>query len=367
MKLPRYQQVCNDLIEQIQTGLLAPDSKLPSDEELESKYQTSRITIQRALQEVVQAGLLRRVRGHGTYVLSPAGLGPGTLAQDRESPVRFIAVIFPQGESHGAHNILMGIEETFFEGGFLVGIKNSRESSRSERLILESLLGQRPSGVILFPSSESYKNTDLISRFLAQRIPLVMIDRKATFIETPFVACDNRDGARTLTDYLIAQGRRRIAFVCSSLDDISSEQERFAGYCQSLTQAGLGVDMDLVLTTEVKGQERRDRSNEERLCEELLERNADAVFAVNDLWAIALTRQFRTSGIPVPQRIAVVGFDDIEFAKLARPGITTYSQPFHEIGAQAGRILREIMEGTRNQSDPLDVRIKGRLVIRESA
>jgi DNA-binding LacI/PurR family transcriptional regulator len=371
MKLPLYQKIIGDLLDQIRDGRLAPDAPMPSDDELQRLYGTSRITVQRALQELQTMGLVKRIRGHGTFVLKPEpGVPvprPGAEGHPAPGRVRFITVIFPQGEDNGAHTILLGIEEAFSESDCIVGIKNSKDSVRNERIIMESLLVQRPSGVILFATSESHKNIDLISRFLAEAIPLVLIDRKAAYIDTPFVACDNRLGTKTLVDYLVSKGRRKIAFIGSSLEHISSEQERFAGYCQGLALAGMGVDMGLVRLVGPHGPDQYDRKETDLAAAEVVGAGADAIVAVNDLLAIALSRSLRVSGVSVPGQVSIVGFDDIEFSRHVRPGITTYKQPFREIGAKAGQILQEIMEGTRDQATPMEIRVQGNLVVRDSA
>lgn len=360
MNVPLYQVVTADLLKRIRAGEFTPGERLPANQALEVHYGTGRITILRALQELSLMGEIRRVRGHGTFVAN------GVEKAKCDSQV---VVVLPQGEAFGAPELLTGVSRCL-AGLMTVGTRDSENEPARERAILQALLLQNPAGIILLPSIGSHHNTDLISRVIAQRIPLVVVDRRLTYFDVPFVSCDNRSGAREVVSHLVKRGRTRIAFVGHALDWVSSEQERFAGYCHSLAECGRPVDMDLVLLT---GVHRQDYPREalNHVVRQLRERKADAVFAVNDLLAIALIRAFRETGLQVPSDIAVAGFDDIDFARHLKPSLTTFKQPFSKIGKEAAML---ILAGKTDEGPTLsslewglrDVKVQGTLVIRDS-
>lgn len=361
MKVPLYRFVATDLLKRIRSREFSPGQRLPGDQVLEAHYGAGRVTILRALQELTVMGEVRRVRGHGTFVG-----GPG----DTQNAELHVVVVFPQRESFGAPELLAGIERALVGSRARIGTRDSENESAKERAVLESLLIQNPAGIILFPSIGSIHNTDLVSRVIAQRIPLVVIDRRLTFFDVPFVSCDNRSGAMEVVRHLVNQGKERIAFVGHSLDWVSSEQERFAGYCQTLAENGISVEMNLVLMTGIH-QHDYPRETMSDVVARLRERKVDAVFAVNDLLAIALIRALKETGVRVPEDMAVAGFDDIDFAKLMKPALTTFRQPFFKIGMEAAQLIMadRASEGAGRQAldwGSQDIRVPGTLVVRQS-
>lgn len=136
------------------------------------------------------------------------------------------------------------------------------------------------------------------------------------------IGCDNFLGGRDVTQHLLAQGRRSIAFVGHASDHYPEFFERYRGYSQALHDAGQAPQRDLQIdafTTEQSGYE---------AASALLDRNVkfDGLFCASDLIAIGAMRALHERGLRIPEDVAVAGFDDIPTASFASPPLTTVHQ-----------------------------------------
>jgi LacI family repressor for deo operon, udp, cdd, tsx, nupC, and nupG len=190
-------------------------------------------------------------------------------------------------------------------------------------------------------------------------VPLVALCEAIPDADIPQIEVDNRAAARAATLYLAGRGHARIAYVTGPSGNVL-ERERFAGYREGLAQAGLPLDPDLVIAGDYT------LAAGAAAAEEIarLGVRPGAVFCSNDEMAIGLMGALAGAGIGVPDEISVVGFDDIEFAAMARPALTTIHQPRRELGRIGARVLLDLLAG---RLAPAHVRLETRLVERMSA
>ncbi len=173
----------------------------------------------------------------------------------------------------------------------------------------------------------------------ARGLPVVLIDDRGFHPEFPSVATTNTDGGRQAGEHLVGTGRPRIVQIAGR-QSYGCVQARADGFSSGLGRAAgeggpLTVHADF---TEPSGA---------AAMRELLARvpDLDAVFAHNDLMAIAAMDVLRASGRAVPDDVAVVGFDDIDAARYVSPALTTVHQPLYEMGRTAARRLLEGLGG----------------------
>jgi LacI family transcriptional regulator len=174
----------------------------------------------------------------------------------------------------------------------------------------------------------------------AADIPVVAVDPHTGRADLPTVEADSRGGAVEATAYLIGLGHRRIGFIAGR-PDLKSSRLRDAGYREALSAAGIGYDPGLVRVGFYETDTAR------RAAHDLLTQpdRPSAVFAANDLSAIALIEVAQGLGLEVPHDLSVVGFDDVpEASRLALP-LTTVRQPMQSIGQTAARMLAALMAG----------------------
>jgi GntR family transcriptional regulator of arabinose operon len=375
MPTPMYQKIADELIDRIEKGDLCPGDKLPTETELGGSYSVSRITVTHAIRILQNRGLVYRVKGSGTFVSkrSTSGLAFGNKTANGMS---FISVIFPQGEQNGAHDILIGIESECAKGDFYVTIHNSKNKPVLEQSIIVNLLGQGCSGVIIYPCFSTHHNTDIYSELIIRDFPVVFIDRRIDFFHVPFVACDNERPMRNLVAHLIEKGHQRIGFFSNSIETVSSERERFKGYCEAHIAAGLSVKSGLIFCHsrdlenpvdffDVDEQNRRHYADKALSFFLNAKEKPTCVVAVNDILAIALMKAALAKGIRVPDDLAITGFDDLYVAAHLEVPLTTVRQPFEKIGAEAARLLLCRIKGNANQD--AEIRVPAEIVLRESA
>jgi len=194
---------------------------------------------------------------------------------------------------------------------------------------------------------------------VAHGSPVVAVDPVSGSRALPVVDSDNLTGARTATEYLIRLGHRRIGFLAGR-PDLESARLREEGYRLALAGAGIPFSPDLVRV----GGYRLEFA--EHAAGQLLRREPrpTAVFAANDLTAIAAVRAAAELGLAVPEDLSVIGFDNIPESALNEPPLTTIEQPIRQMGAEAVRLLISLIDGSAN--GPRHVTLPTRLVVRQS-
>jgi len=189
-------------------------------------------------------------------------------------------------------------------------------------------------------------------------VPVVAVDPHTGPSGTPTIDSDNRAGAVLATESLIALGHRRIGFLGGRVD-LDSAQQREDGFRHAMAAAGIAVDESLVA---IGGYRPETADGPARA---LLDRPEPptAVFAANDLSAIQVMTVARGLGMTLPDDLSVIGFDNVPESALAFPPLTTINQPLQQMGAEALRMLVDLIDGRER---PSHVRLSTELVVRAS-
>jgi GntR family transcriptional regulator, arabinose operon transcriptional repressor len=373
-EIAKYQTIADDLLEKIENGSLPPGARLPTEAELGLEYGVSRITVIHAVRLLQNRNLVYRVRGSGTFVAKRASAtGLGARGKP-DSSMPFVSAVFPQGEESGAHKILVGIESECVKSDINVTIHNSKNKPGLEHDILLSMLEKGCAGGIVYPCFNTY-HVEAYSELLVRGFPFVLIDRKIDFLRVPFIACDNQRSMRELAGLIISRGHRTVGFFCSCLEVISSERDRFRGYCDAHIAAGLGMRQELVYNIYRDFREIGDSfdwSDQQQLAAagaaldhfQSLRERPTCVVAVNDHLAIMLLQAALARGMKVPGDISITGFDDLYAAAHVEVPLTTMRQPFEKIGVEAARVLLSRVLGKPGPA--ADVLIPAKVVLRQS-
>jgi LacI family transcriptional regulator len=170
--------------------------------------------------------------------------------------------------------------------------------------------------------------------------PIVAVDPHTGVSDLPTIDSDNLRGARLATEHLIGLGHRRIAMLAGRAD-LQSAQLREAGYREALAAAGIPVDPDIVRA----GDYDPDVSAEAVRWLLAQPQPPTAVFAANDVSAIATLGVARELGLRIPQDLSVMGFDNIPDSALCTPALTTVEQPIHEMGRLATDMVIKLIRG----------------------
>ncbi len=213
-----------------------------------------------------------------------------------------------------------------------------------------------------------------------QGFPVVLIDDQGLPTSAPWVGADNRVGAYQAVRHLISLGHQRIAHIKGPAS-YQCSQERYQGYCQALTEAGLHPDPTLVVQGDFEIETGR------AAAQTLFARSErpTAIFSANDHMAWGVLEVAEHLGLRVPEDVALVGFDDMPTSVHKRPPLTTVSQPFHHMGLRAAELLLGLLESPRHLSlyagtpsylkssflssaynEPMRILLETKLVVRES-
>jgi LacI family transcriptional regulator len=207
----------------------------------------------------------------------------------------------------------------------------SSEDPAIELDYIKLMLEQRVNGVIAFPTGE---NVSAWKSAIDLGIKVVFADRILEGIDASSVVVDNVAGARSLTEYLLTLGHRRIGYLGGPAT-VSSGALRERGFRLAHEQAGIPVDESLLLRT------RFTRDTAYASAQRLLEvgHMPSALVAANNILGEAALAAVRDRGLRVPEDISLVMFDDANWAKLVDPPITVVAQPSFEMGQLATRMV----------------------------
>ncbi len=250
-----------------------------------------------------------------------------------------ICIIIPEIIHHFFTTIISGVEHVANENGYNVLVCLSDESFDKEVLNMEMLANGSIDGFIISLSKETQQKKDFhhIAEVINQGMPVVMFDRITNEILCDKVIIDDSLAAFNATQFLIDKGFKNIALL-STIDYVSVGKLRTKGYLKALKTNDLEVNESLILKIE-------DTENFEKSVEELLTNNTiDAIFAVNELFAVTAIKVASKLGKKVPEDISVIGFTDGIISKYSTPSITTVSQNGIKMGAKAAKMLIERLE-----------------------
>ena len=253
-----------------------------------------------------------------------------------------IGLFLPRTSGAFFASMLQGVETGVRESGFELLIhahpQVAREDSRASSLAGLPLGEHNTDGILVFTDCLT---DDEIHRLYLRGFPQVLLFRSAPpGVEIPCVNIENKAGARQLVDHLIeVHGRRRIAFLRGA-DGNEDTLWRERGYLESLAAHGIAVDPELLAVggfTDVIAQ---------AAVEDWIRRGVvfDAIFSGDDDAATGVFLALRQAGLRVPEDVSVVGFDDLAYARVVLPPLTTVRAPIEAAGLAAARQLTSLIQ-----------------------
>jgi LacI family transcriptional regulator len=250
-----------------------------------------------------------------------------------------IGIIIPEIVHHFFSTVINGVEHVANENGYSVVICLSDDSFDKEVLNMELLANGSIDGFIMSLSKETQFKGDFhhITEVMSQGMPVVMFDRVANEILCDKVIIDDKLAAYEAVQSLIDKGRKKIALV-TTVDYVSVGKLRTDGYTKALLDNNLPFDEHLIIKIE-------DIDTCEIIIGKLLEEEAiDAVFAVNEIFAVTCIKTANKLGLNVPKDLAVIAFTDGMISKYSTPTITTVSQSGVKMGSRAAKIIIDRLE-----------------------
>ncbi|MDQ0821277.1 LacI family transcriptional regulator [Arthrobacter sp. V4I6] len=252
-----------------------------------------------------------------------------------------------------------GAEDKAAAAHFTVLVGNSNEDARREAAYLDLFEQQRVRGVLLSPVGNVIPR---LEQLRGRGIPTVLVDRQTDNLSFSSVAVDDLAGGEMAAAHLLSLGRRRIAFV-GGPSSIRQVADRLSGARKAIQNVA-GATLEVVETESLTVLSGRAAGEAIRLRPAAM--RPDAIFAANDLLAMGVLQGLMLMGdVQVPQEIALIGYDDIEFAAAAVVPLSSIRQPSALIGSTALELLlREA--GSDAGFTPTQIVFPPELVIRAS-
>jgi len=260
------------------------------------------------------------------------------------------------------NDIIRAVEKECSRLGLMVFLADTHDDPEYELSVVKALHQRRVDGIVLAPSAGP-DNRAL--KYLEEiKLPCVLVDR---LISPAFdrVGIQNEYAMGLVVRHLAGHGHKRIGFVPGH-PGFATTLERADGFRAALIEAGLPVDESLILPGSA------DVDGARAVTIELLARpdRPTALAVGNNQSMIGAMRAIRAVGLRVPEDVAIIGFDDFEWADCFEPRLTVIAQPVQEIGREAAALLtRRIAAGAGGEPadpEPRSVRLKPTLIVRAS-
>jgi len=279
----------------------------------------------------------------------------------KSSETKTIGVIIPNILNYFFSKVLLGIEGEANKRGYQIIICLSNNKYEKELQSLELLSDGSVDGFILSIARETQlkQNSSHFKNIINQGYPIVMFDRFTDKVDCDKVIINDCEAAYNATDFLLKQGRKKIAFI-STLKDLNIGKQRTNGYKKALKNQASYKNKDIILTIDHK-------NKYDELITTLFEKHKDldGILTTNNVSAATALKIAHQKGYKIPQDIAVIGFSDDKISRLTYPKLTTIDQNALEIGKKAAKTLIDRLGDTSKTKFKTKV-IKTKLIERET-
>ena len=281
--------------------------------------------------------------------------------QFRPGRVRTLGLALANLDNPFFVDVALGAEERCAELGVGVVITNSGYDPVRETHNLDLLVQSRVQGIVIAPVDENSSRLEMLKD---RGVPMVFVDRVGDDRDCWSVVVDDFAGGQLGIRHLVAAGHRRIAFL-GHPETSPKVRTRLAG-ARSVVAEHPEVSFELLEANSWTIEAGRGAAT--RLAERDPARRPTAVFCANDMVALGLQQQLLRDGIGVPGDIAIVGYDDLEWASVSSVPLTTVAQPRHGLGRTAVDMILELL-GRPSARIPRSnhVVLQPELVVRDSA
>ena len=268
-----------------------------------------------------------------------------------------IGVLIPSLTNNVFNDVLRGIYDASEGSRYTIQFVNTRYSILQEEKLLRLFQAQKPAGLVVTGINQTKDSRTVME---AMNCPIVQIMETGQDPVDMMVGFSHYDAAFAAVSHLLAQGRKRIGFLGARMDP--RVQRRLDGYRDAMKAASLS-DPNLVLTTPTPTAMTLGGT----LLGDLLAKapDLDAVFCINDDLALGVLFECHRRGISVPENLAIVGFNDLEFMASAFPTLSSVRTNRYEMGRDAVTMLIDAVEGRRPEKPVVDLGFE--LMIRESS
>lgn len=351
---PIRSQLKEILIGEIRQGRFAAGGRIPSERELAEKYKISRASVRESITELIQAGVLFRTVGKGTFV---SGESSGPAPKSDATELHNICFVISSHIFHfvqtGYNKIFSGIQEICADHGWRLLFHADEEDCRQPPLQALRHKGRLTLDGCVIVGGVRRQTLDTIAE---EGIPAILVDWLVSdeVSDTVAVRIDYLNGARAAVRHLHDLGHQTIGYIGFS------GSEKYKGYWSALEEVGMRYDPRHVEFLQLLDLQPGILAGYQAVQRMLKSGNLPSgLLVTNDFVALGVMEALGIVGIPVPEKVSIVGFDDL--GQLTTPPLTTVRVDLTEVGRHAALALQRKMAG---ESGITDVLVSGDLIVR---
>ncbi|WP_188206784.1 LacI family DNA-binding transcriptional regulator [Alkalibacillus aidingensis] len=268
------------------------------------------------------------------------GYQPNIVARSlKQKTSTTIGVIVANIAHEFSTQIVRSIEEYCNASNYHIIVCNAEDNPEKEKKYIDMLRAKQVDGIIAFPTS---MNVDLYRELTLENYPMIFIDRHVPEVEVGSIMLDNKKAAQLAVDEFIEHGYSRTGILTTSIQNhVTPRIERIEGFIETLHDRDLPVNEQFIRGVEV------DQIPKElgKMMEQ--PEPPEAILAGNDLSLIAILKYVKENNLTIPEDLALIGIDDVPFASVYYPELTTISQPTTDMGRRAAELLINRIKGEK--------------------
>ena len=260
-----------------------------------------------------------------------------------------IGMVVPSITTPFYSQLIAAVQEACVNNDYVLMLYSSHSSKKGEGAAIDALIQNQVDGAVL---SLIHWDKSVEKRLDEMGMVYVLFDQPHDEYNGISVDFDFCEAGRVAANYLVDCGNRDIVFASGKLDRPSRKQ-LMDGFKCVMDERGITFDDSRIIINEMKAEVGTSSVRDYHCGEEIgkkiseLDYLPDAVFAVNDMMAIGIIKELEKNDVYVPTDISVMGFDDVEFAEMITPALTTISQSAYQMGEFAMKLLLENMAEKR--------------------
>ncbi|KIL51914.1 LacI family DNA-binding transcriptional regulator [Jeotgalibacillus soli] len=254
--------------------------------------------------------------------------------------------------------VLRAIEDVCHAQDYHVIVCNSDDDPKKEKKYIEMLHAKQVDGLIVFPTGE---NKELYEGMVNEQFPLLFMDRFVEGLNIDSFLIENEKAAKIAVDHFVSKGYENIAILTKELlKNVTPRVERVQGYKKALKAHGIEVAEKFIIGEEVE-------HIQEKLKEVFsLPTPPRAIIAGNDLVLIQILQFAKENEMNIPEDLGIIGIDEVSFASIYSPPLTTISYPSYEMGKDAAELLLKKIRKEENSMSSEIHRYQPELIERRS-
>lgn len=327
----KHQEVFEYIEQQIRNGTIGDGDALPGELELSRTLSVSRNTVRHALNLLAQKYSIERTPGRGTifHEKNTEDKANKTIGIINSS---LMYTIYPE--------LIHGIEDGLYRGGFSMLLANGNYDPEKERESARRMLAHDVAGLIVEPMNSALltPENEFVRILQSANVPVITTNCTIEDSNASYITMDDEWIGYRAVEYLSGKGHRRIA--CLFKSDTQAGLLRLAGYYRGLAAAGIPRDENIVCTyTQVDEPVLPGDFFTRKILDGTADDRPTAFLYFNDQNALQSYNAFADYGLSIPDDVSIMGIDNIPEAAHVRPGLTTFNHPKYLMGKLAAEMM----------------------------